>query len=595
MSINPKKQIAFLIICVIIIALAAAGARLIETDFGKLDVSIVKIQGPMDVTLVGKLYRPSGLGSTDSLPAVLILHGFQNDKETMQPQALELARRGFVTLALDQLGHGSTGGSMAIKDATMGGDHAYKYLQALPYVDATRMGVMGHSMGAGTTLAVAMANPDHRALNPMCGTPGSPDLNNVMLTQAKYEEFRGFRANQPTTVNLPTNPERLEQFGLSEPVNWDTTYGKFSDGSARMQTLVNTVHPGVTHNAKAVSQAILWMQAALKDGQVDSYWLDPHQQIFMWKEAFMFLALLTTLVSMIPMANLLLLLPFFAGVSAPVPNRYVAGKNWKKQSIINNLIAGITFPLLMGVGGYLLASVVPGLSMIIANGAFVWFLGNAVIYFFVFRSWYKKAHKNEGVTMYDMGISFDEEKTVIRWDLITKTALLGFLLLGWMYLLVFISQHTLGIEFRLLWPFMREFSAVRFGYFWIYLFPALAFFMLNGGIFLFGQNRLKEAGTPTKTQFRWWLMNCVAGIAGLLFIWLFQYIPYFAGTAPGFELIGLPIFGEMLPLMLFVYIPEFVILFFFLTWFYRRTGKVYLGALVIAALAIWFQVAGTAM
>ena len=88
MSINPKKQIAFLIICVIIIALAAAGARLIETDFGKLDVSIVKIQGPMDVTLVGKLYRPSGLGSTDSLPAVLILHGFQNDKETMQPQAL---------------------------------------------------------------------------------------------------------------------------------------------------------------------------------------------------------------------------------------------------------------------------------------------------------------------------------------------------------------------------------------------------------------------------------------------------------------------------------------------------------------------------
>ncbi|MCX6038311.1 MAG: hypothetical protein NTW99_10555 [Chloroflexi bacterium] len=51
----------------------------------------------------------------------------------------------------------------------------------------------------------------------------------------------------------------------------------------------------------------------------------------------------------------------------------------------------------------------------------------------------------------------------------------------------------------------------------------------------------------------------------------------------------------MIPLLLFVYIPEFFVLFFFLTWFYRRTGKVYLGALVIANLAIWFLAAGTAM
>lgn len=34
---------------------------------------------------------------------------------------------------------------------------------------------------------------------------------------------------------------------------------------------------------------------------------------------------------------------------------------------------------------------------------------------------------------------------------------------------------------------------------------------------------------------------------------------------------------------------------FFLTWFYPRTGRVYLGALVIASLAIWFLAAGTAM
>jgi hypothetical protein len=31
---------------------------------------------------------------------------------------------------------------------------------------------------------------------------------------------------------------------------------------------------------------------------------------------------------------------------------------------------------------------------------------------------------------------------------------------------------------------------------------------------------------------------------------------------------------------------------FFLTWFYRRTGKVYLGALVVSSLVVWFMTAG---
>jgi hypothetical protein len=42
-----------------------------------------------------------------------------------------------------------------------------------------------------------------------------------------------------------------------------------------------------------------------------------------------------------------------------------------------------------------------------------------------------------------------------------------------------------------------------------------------------------------------------------------------------------------------VYIPEFIILFWMHTWFYRRTGRIYLGALVIAVLITWFMTAGT--
>jgi len=146
-----------------------------------------------------------------------------------------------------------------------------------------------------------------------------------------------------------------------------------------------------------------------------------------------------------------------------------------------------------------------------------------------------------------------------------------------------------------MWPFMREFSAVRSGYFWIYLIPALLFFLFNGGIFLFGQAHPKDFVSPAKTQHIWGFKNCLAAVAGFAVLWAFQYLPFLVSTAPGFELIGISLFSGMLPLLLFVYIPEFIVLIFILTWFYRKTGKIYRGSFMITSLAIWFLTAGTAL
>lgn len=45
--------------------------------------------------------------------------------------------------------------------------------------------------------------------------------------------------------------------------------------------------------------------------------------------------------------------------------------------------------------------------------------------------------------------------------------------------------------------------------------------------------------------------------------------------------------------MLLVFLPAFAVLLLLLTWFFRRTGRIYLGALVISSLAIWFTAAGS--
>lgn len=604
MKLQLRKQVRLLILCVLVIAVSSLIAYGVERDFGRVQVQHLRFVHPTGDAMTAKLYRPVMATVENKLPGVLCIHGYQNDKETQDAFAIELSRRGFVVLAIDLLGHGNSDGyfERTGKDTTWGGNAGYQYLKSLPFVDTNNLGVMGHSLGAMSTLRVAAANPDVKALNPQCGPDGTPDLKNLLLTQARFEEFRGFRVNSPRVEPLTTNATRLKNFGLSGSIEWDTTYGDFGKGTARRVALINTVHPGVTHDPKAVAEAVDWMRHALKSGSTDTLWIPPFQQVYMWKEWMTLLALLTAIFSLLPLTNILLAKPFFAEVAQPMPLRYAASKrSWWLLAVVNIIFAGVTYPLLTqlgrdGNGLHPITTRLPFLALAMGNGVAVWFLGNALIYLVLFTIWYRSASKKLGVTMYDMGVSFDEKKTLINWRIIGKTVLLAAILFAWMYALEALAQWALGIEFRFLWPFMRQFTPRRAVLFPIYLVPALAFFLLNGGIFMFGQNRPKECSTPARTQWVWWLKNCFAGLFGLIIIWAIQYVPYlWLGAGPGFENLGLPQFAQMWPLMVFVFVPEFAILLFLTTWFFRRTGRVYLGALMASSLAVWFTVAGSLM
>jgi pimeloyl-ACP methyl ester carboxylesterase len=91
--------------------------------------------------------------------------------------ALELARRGFVTLAPDFTGSGEHPGlstySNSFVSATMKGisDHirAVDLLCSLPGVDPERIGCCGHSLGGFNTMMVSVFEPRIRAVVSSCG------------------------------------------------------------------------------------------------------------------------------------------------------------------------------------------------------------------------------------------------------------------------------------------------------------------------------------------------------------------------------------------------------------------------------------------
>ena len=74
-----------------------------------------------------------------------------------------MARRGFVMLCIDAIGRGNSGIPNDLDDPdfdeTYGGRTSFEYLKALPYVDAERVGMMGHSLGAEMAYAVALEDP----------------------------------------------------------------------------------------------------------------------------------------------------------------------------------------------------------------------------------------------------------------------------------------------------------------------------------------------------------------------------------------------------------------------------------------------------
>ena len=97
----------------------------------------------------GVLFRPKN-AEDGSRPAVVFSHGLYNNREMQIQNAIELVRRGYVVVIIDQHNHGhNTSGTSSFFDTT----HldAAKYCYNLPEVDKSRIGVSGHSMGGYST------------------------------------------------------------------------------------------------------------------------------------------------------------------------------------------------------------------------------------------------------------------------------------------------------------------------------------------------------------------------------------------------------------------------------------------------------------
>jgi dienelactone hydrolase len=166
------------------------------TNWFTVEVNNITFENKNGLKVRGKLFRPPNASEVTLAPGVVYLHGYQNNRETSDPYAIELARCGFVAITLDALGRGNSENQFSEDepgfDPTYGADSAFEYLQSLPYVDADRCGLGGYSLGAEMSYLAAMENPEVRAIvvsgfaYTEDATPNRPQ--NMLMIFGKYIE-----------------------------------------------------------------------------------------------------------------------------------------------------------------------------------------------------------------------------------------------------------------------------------------------------------------------------------------------------------------------------------------------------------------------
>lgn len=568
-------------------------ASLVQRDFGGVQVSNVSFENWNGILVRAKLLKPVDASPENSMPGIVYIHGYQNNRETSDAYCIELARRGFVVLNIDAIGRGNSGIPNDPEDPdfdeTYGGRGALEYLRSLPYVDLDSVGMAGHSLGAEMAYAVALQDPGVRALvisgfaYTLEASPGSP--KNMLMIIGKYDEYRE-RMTGVSDIEKEwmQTPQTQQVIPVQNP-QLGVTYGDFDQGTARRVFVPAAIHIQESHSRGAIAEALVWMRSSLQPDPAE--WIDPQRQIWPLKEWATLIALVAGVALVLPLGLLLLRSRSFSSLQGPARGEYACRtRSFLGAAAINGLLMWLYLPLIMvlfAVHVYLVP--IDGIfPMMMTNGIVWWFVWINVIGFFIFRGWFRKRSQESNLTLAELGISYRENRFWLDKVQIGKTVLLAAILFVVAYLLEALLERIFIVDYRFIFPFASDLTLYRAGLFLLY-FPFLLLGFLFLGMFIHGQLRRPKKANWFKTFLSWSLANILALVAPLLLFMMVQYLPLLtAGIIP---FVGPGGAMASFTMNLFHIIGVLLLVIPISTWFYQLTGKIYLGALLSAALVAW--------
>ncbi|MDR1785554.1 MAG: hypothetical protein LBR23_03705 [Spirochaetaceae bacterium] len=638
-----KYDLTVILFCISIVLLVV-GALIsynVVTSGGRVKIEEVAFIDDNGALLKGAIYIPKGVDAEHPAPAVIVGHGYSSNYHALEIDAVELARRGVVALAVDSYDHGKSGHPEPLKPepftkpdprlSHFGMFGQLQFLGRLPYVDKNRIGLTGHSMGAENSRLTAKRAFALRQTDPSVIVPravllqaNSPKLDNETkddepvahfgisygVNVGRYDEFAILLWGIPKAADYKTTKNFKAMVGIPEPDNnVFYRYGNPAplttreeqlragrEGSLRIGWIQDNSHSTLCFSRLASRRAVEFFDLTLCDGKLAER-IPYDNQIWPLKTPASAAVLIGVVMFMVTLGLLLLRAPFFKSIIKPEPVSLISMHApihklyytvfyaisflvpfftffWANEDRIfstwQNVIAPVSkwpysnFWNLPLVNGSALYSLVHGAIMVVLF---------AIIYFAL-------AKPNGG--------KFESTGLIVPAKTFGKSILLGAIVFFSFFIVLNILIYFTGIEFGFYKFWLDTMSIDRWGRFVKYFLFFFVYAVISGVCLnsITRINGLKE--------WQNFLLMLGVSFGGLLLLQIINtQVLYRTGQMLYFFVPGSKIPNSFAILLLFgtfFSVPSSVV---FSRVFYKKTGNVWVGAVIVSMFSTFLAVGST--
>lgn len=502
---EKTKKFAKKLLCISIalMLLSMIVSFAVQTDGGKVQIKELRIPTDAGYVMCANLYIPENATLDTPAPAVLCSHGAFNNKEMQDSYFVELSRRGYVVLAIDQPDHGNSDSVVGTgMDIIYSGVYqGVLALSRMPFVDTERIGITGHSAGGRScNFAVGEDNANGTDLIAAvllnCRTADYVDENgdytngiygsrDVGIISAQYDEFWPFIYDGKIETVIKSgdpepdyfSPHYMETndaqsflyFGIDptglEARSADTMYHQDVDGKDTVRVIwrPDIIHPWSHFSARSAAYTIEFFDETL--GAPNP--IPSDDQVWQWKEAFNAVGLVGMALFIVSFIWMMVYTPYFGELrtespAAPAKVMGSKGKLWFWGCLIAGAIFASIIYLPVVAYGYGRKVAQPE-SMALA----LWSMLCGLFTILTMFIYYKCYGAKHGMDLEAVGIKMPLRK-------LCKTVLLAIITVALAYTWVFFADYFFKSDFRLWTLAAKAFDAkylgeVAFPYMWMFI------------------------------------------------------------------------------------------------------------------------------
>ncbi|MBN1682433.1 alpha/beta hydrolase [Candidatus Bathyarchaeota archaeon] len=534
-------------------------AEKLDTDNESIIVKEIKIQSN-NYQISGRLYIPKIVYNTDTkVPGILILHGISCTKEMLSGLALETTKAGFISLTIDLAGHGESGGILGGEDPTLGAEAAFNYLAQMNNVDQTKIGVVGHSLGAGAIRTLALNNINITSTIFIGGGVGGSNnvSNSNTLSATLPKNLLIIVGEHDVLFNIDSlEPTLRHIFNTNEKIISEQVYGDFSSGNARKLLILSTIHLLEPLDLYSVHNIVDWFNSSfysdINNIQIKGF-------TYIIREITLIFALTTLILTIIPISQIFNeKILYTKNEEIIIKHRFLSEKEV--------LFAWGFLGVILFIPTMLVGALIPFPTLLIGSSMAWWLLSTGLIGLVILYLLNQRRLKE-----------YKDLQKVIRLSFKYKDVYLALFLIVCLYLLSSFSQLFLLQKVRIFVPILPVLTTTRL----IILPQFLLFYIiyfLSEGLYL----HVYRARLPYNSKIIDFLMTLILKISPYIILLCIQYIPmYFFGIRL------IPSFAAFFVEFLFAIIPMLIISTFSSWWLNNYTRRIGAGVIFNTLLYSW--------